>query len=239
VTQSNNYSEFYTRKRPDIFTPLVSFWHKRMLTIAARFIPNFKQKTLLEIGPGCAFLAKRCVEDNMTYRAIEMNEQQAAFLQNEGYHVIPATVPPIPAGEPVQVIWLSHMLEHVASHSEAKALLLACYDRIDADGYVVIIGPDVYHWKADFWGCDWSHGYPTSVFRVEQLLNETGFSLHQSMHHTATITNSFFAWLISVLFRFAPMDTLDFMFYKKFKWRPCQAFMHKFGLRQIYVIGKK
>lgn len=236
---TDNYSEFYSRKRPDFFEPIVLFWHKRMLSIATKLIPALVKKNILEIGPGCAYFAKVCAENKITYCAVEMNLQQAVVLQQAGYDVIVGTIPPIPEGKPVQIIWLSHVLEHVTSHTDAKEMLLACYQRLDKEGYVVIIGPDVYHWKADFWGCDWSHSYPTSLPRVEQLLNETGFSVEQSMHHTATITNSFVAWLISILFRFMPMDTMDLFFYKKFKWRPCKSFMHKFGLRQIYVIGKK
>jgi len=237
--REDNYSEFYTRKRPGKLMPLVLFWHKRMLTIARKYIPELETKMILEIGPGCGFFAKICTLQKMKYCAVEMNAHQTDFLQKEGFDVVSATIPPIPAGKPVQLIWLSHVLEHAASYTEAKAMLSACYDRVDKDGYVVIIGPDIHHWKTEFWDCDWSHGYPTSLIRVEQLLSETGFSVYRSMHHTSSMTNSFFAWAISVLFRLVPMQLLDYFFYKKLKWRPCHSFMHQFGLRQIYVIGKK
>jgi hypothetical protein len=140
----------------------------------------------------------------------------------------------------VQVIWLSHVLEHASNYIEAKAMLAACHDRLDAGGYVTIIAPDIHHWKEEFWSVDWSHGFPTSLNRVEQLLSETGFLIHRSLHHTFTVTNPMGAWSISMLFRWLlPVNLLDYFFQKLTGRRFCHAFMSVFGLRQIYIIGKK
>ena len=169
-----------------------------------------------------------------------MNKEQALDLSKLGYNITPATIPPIPPGPPAHVIWLSHVLEHAATYREAKEMLHACYDRLEPDGYVVIIAPDILHWKGEFWSVDWSHGFPTSLNRVEQLLHETKFTVHKSIHHTFTQTNPILAWGLSSLFRLLlPIYFLDFFSQKVFKRKLGQSFMGVFGLRQIFIIGRK
>jgi hypothetical protein len=237
----SDYTEYYANRKPAKFSwGLIRFWHTRMLTIASKFIPELASKTILEVGAGHGFFATACQIKQIAYHGLEMNVEQASLLRAHGHNIIPARIPPIPSGEPVQVVWLSHVLEHAATYVEAKQMLLACHDRLDAGGYVVIIAPDLYHWKEEFWSLDWSHGFPTTLVRVEQLLNETGFSIRQSMHHTFTITNACGAWIVSMLFRcFLPRKLLDYFFHKMVGRRFCNAFMSVFGLRQIYLIGKK
>lgn len=236
-----DYSEYYQTRKPTQFGERVlAFWHRRMLQIAVRCIPDLAGKNILEIGAGHGFFADACQQKKITYQGVEMNVEQAQLLQSSGHKVFAATIPPIPAGDAVQLIWLSHVLEHAASYPEAKKMLQACHDRLDEKGYVIIIAPDVLHWKEEFWSVDWSHGFPTSLNRVEQLLSETGFSIHKSMHHSFTLTNTFLAWFISVSFRlFFPVNLLDY-FFRRYKNRQfAHAFMSVFGLRQIYLIGQK
>jgi 2-polyprenyl-3-methyl-5-hydroxy-6-metoxy-1,4-benzoquinol methylase len=237
----SNYVEYFTTRKPGLSSIWVqSFWNKRMLKIATQYIPDLANKTILEIGVGHGLFAEACQKKQITYHGLEMNVEQAIALQHAGHKVLPATIPPIPQGEPVQVIWLSHILEHANDYREAKAMLAACHERLDATGHVVIIAPDILHWKEQFWAMDWSHGMPTSVNRVEQLLNETGFTVFKSMHHTSTVTNPFLAWLISWSFRlFLPINLLDY-FCKKWNGRRyAHAFMSVLGWRQIFVIGCK
>jgi hypothetical protein len=237
----SEYSEYFTSRKPSKWGEhVIAVWHRRMLKIALKVIPGLQNKTILEIGAGCGFFAESCQQQNLNYYGLEMNAEQAGRLSAAGHKVSAATIPPIPAGEPVQLVWMSHMLEHADSYQTAKQMLLAAHERLDRDGYVAIIAPDVLHWKELFWSVDWSHGFPTSVNRVEQLLNETGFSVHRSMHHTATVTNSFSAWLISWFCRLlVPVGLLDYFFVKMTGRTLCMSFMCMYGLRQIFVVGKR
>lgn len=237
----SDYAEYFTARKPTINSIRSQyFWSQRMLKIARRYIPQLGDKTILEIGPGHGIFAAVCEQHKIAYQGLEMNVEQAAMLKAAGHKVLPAKIPPIPEGGAVQLIWLSHVLEHANDYHEAKAMLAACQQRLDAGGYIIIIGPDVLHWKENFWSMDWSHGFPTSVPRVEQLLNETGFIPFKSMHHTFTLTNPLLAWAISWTFRlFLPINLLDY-FCKKWNGRRfAHAFMSIFGWRQIYVIGHK
>ena len=235
------YDEYYTTRKPSpAGMRALAFWHSRMLQIARRVIPGLASKTFLEIGPGHGLLAHACQRSQIEYYGLEMNENQAKALTLQGHNVVASTVPPIPQGEPVQVIWLSHMLEHANTFSEAKTIIQACYDRLDPQGYVVIIAPDIKHWGEEFWSMDWSHGFPTTVNRVEQLLNDSGFKISRSMHHTCTFTNPFLAWSLSWMFRiFMPINLLDFCFLKFVGRQYAHAFMSVFCWRQIFVVGCK
>jgi len=238
---SESYGEFYTNRKPGQFIhKFLKTWNRRMLAIAATAIPALNDKTILEIGPGHGFFASVCHEKQIEYCGHEMNTGQTSHLRSLGYEITQATIPPIPSGSPVQVIWLSHVLEHAKDYQEARQMLIACHDRLDAEGYVVIIAPDVHHWKSDFWSVDWSHGFPTTLNRVEQLLNDTGFTIRKAVHQTCTVTNPFFAWFISLAFYYLiPCNLLDYIF-KKLGGRDfASSFMHVFGLRQIYLIGQK
>lgn len=237
----NSYSEYFIERKPTSFGEhVIKWWHKRMLKIAGKLIPELPAKTLLELGPGHGFIADICKSTGLSYCGHEMNVAQANFLKAQGHDVTPATIPPIPPGKPVQVMWLSHILEHAISYREAREMLLACYDRLDPAGYVVIIAPDIHHWKTDFWSLDWSHGFPTSLNRVQQLLHDTGFTVHHAFHHTFTLTNPFAACLISWCGRlFLPISMIDMISQKTLGRRFGSAFMSLCGLRQIYLIGKK
>jgi hypothetical protein len=237
---SDHYKEFFVNRKPSSFgIPLVSQWHKRMLVIASKYIPNLYNKTILEIGAGHGFFAEQCKHNHITYYGHEMNTHQATHLQQAGYAITQATIPPIPTGHPVQVIWLSHVLEHAATFLEARGMLEACYNRLEPTGYIVIIAPDLFSWKSFFWSVDWSHGFPTTLARVEQLLNEVGFTIHRSMHHTCTMTNSCLAYLLSFLFSLFPTKILDHISATLIGKRLASNFMAVFGLRQIFIIGKK
>ena|SRR3990167_5131007 len=236
----SDYIEFYTSRKPSHFgLRILRLWHKRMLCIAAKYITALHTKNILEIGAGHGLLAEVCQKDGITYAGHEMNIEQAHRLQQSGYDVTPATVPPIPAGKPAHIIWLSHVLEHAATYLDAKAMLLACYNRLETNGHIVIIAPDIHHWKAEFWSVDWSHGFPTSINRVQQLLNEVGFSVDQTLHHTCTCTNPLIAWLLSHAFRLLPVTLIDLILHKITGRDYCHSFMGTFGLRQIFLIGRK
>jgi hypothetical protein len=56
-----DYAEYYTTRKPSKFGErVIAHWHKKMLAIANRFIPNLSEKAFLEIGSGHGFFADAC-----------------------------------------------------------------------------------------------------------------------------------------------------------------------------------
>jgi SAM-dependent methyltransferase len=210
-----------------------------MLDQAEKVIPVARGCAILELGPGLGTFGEICKNRGYPYSGVEMNERQALKLKAQGLDVVSGSIPPIPDGKPVQIIWMSHFLEHAATFLEARQMVEGAYRRLEEGGYVVIISPDCYSWKNHFYDVDWSHGYPTTLKRTEQLLQEAGFTIFYSRHHTATFFHPFGVFLLGGVFRILPVKLLDVLA-ERFTGRPLvRAFMVLLGWRQIFVVGRK
>jgi SAM-dependent methyltransferase len=133
--------------------------------------------SLLEVGPGHGAFARACTEHGLAYEAVEGNATMAARLKNDGYVVTVSTVPPLPGGEKRNVIVMQHVLEHMRGVDEALALLCQCAERLVPGGLLIVCGPDVTVMKDDFFDCDYTHIFPTSVRRLTQILHDAGLTV--------------------------------------------------------------
>jgi SAM-dependent methyltransferase len=234
------YREYFSHRRPSGFgMRVLSSWHARMLALVMRIVPDLRSRRVIEVGAGWGFFASACRERGIAYEGIELDEQQAAALREQGFAVSAAAIPPFPNGEPVQLVWMSHVLEHARDYLHAMQMVRAAFDRLDPNGHLVILGPDVLAWKEEFWNCDWSHGYPTSRRRVEQLLTEAGFEITTSRSHVATFDNVFVVAVLAALFRLVPYNLIDGLLMRTIGRPLAYSFMGVYGWKQILVLGKK
>jgi SAM-dependent methyltransferase len=235
-----HYQEYFAGRQPSSFGVRVHrFWHSRMLDRAEKVIPGMRGWPLLELGPGLGTFGEICKSRGYSYSGVEMNECQALKLRAQGLDVVSGSIPPIPDGRPARIIWMSHFLEHAATFLEARQMVEEAYRRLEEGGYVIIISPDCHSWKNHFYDVDWSHGYPTALKRTEQLLQETGFAIFYSRHHTATFFHPIGVFFLTGVFRLLPVKLLDVLA-ENFTGRPLvRAFMVLLGWRQIFVVGRK
>jgi SAM-dependent methyltransferase len=237
---SEQYSEYYlSRKSLPIAEKMIKAFHRRLFQLAVRQIPGLRQKKFFEVGVGWGHLAAVCRAEAVDYSGVELNQAQADHLKSLGYNVACAHVPPFPGGEAVDVIWLSHLLEHMDGFAAARELLLAAHKKLNKGGYLVIISPDINSWKEAFWEVDWSHGYPTSVQRISQLLQDTGFKIHFATTITTTLPASFVTLLLDLVYRCLPINLLDALAVRLTGKKLFFSYMSLFGWRQAYVIGEK
>ncbi|MDD5593440.1 MAG: methyltransferase domain-containing protein [Candidatus Margulisbacteria bacterium] len=237
---TKQYSEYYLqRKSLPLAEKMIKGFHRRLLNLAMKKIPNLKQKSFFEVGVGWGHLAELCRADSIKFRGVELNQAQTDKLRSLGYDVDCAQVPPFPKGEGADVIWLSHLLEHMDGFTQARELLLAANEKLKAGGYIVIISPDINSWKEAFWEVDWSHGYPTSVQRISQLLGDTGFKIHYATTITTTLSASFLTLLLDLVYRLLPINLLDALSVRLTGKKLFFGYMATFGWRQAFVIGKK
>lgn len=240
LDRSDSYREYYESRKPTNFgEKVLRHWHAKMYALAAKHIPGLHAKTVLEVGAGWGFFADACRARGTRYLGMEMNAAQAKALSAKGHEVVAGAVPPFPSGDPVQVIWMSHVLEHATTYLHAAQMVAAARDRLDRGGYLVVIGPDVKSWGAEFWNCDWSHGFPTTVHRVEQLMRESGFEIADARHHTATFGNPVMQFLATNTFRLVPYNVVDGLLGMATGRTFAYSFMAVFGWRQIFVVGRK
>lgn len=234
------YGEYFSNRRPSGFgMRVLRFWHGRMLRMVARIIPSCTQSRILEVGAGWGFFASACRDMGVAYEGLELDAGQAAQLRADGFAVNAAEIPPFPSGEPVQVVWMSHVLEHALDHRHAMQMVRAAHERLDPGGHLVIIGPDLLSWRQEFWNCDWSHGYPTSRRRVEQLLAEAGFRTVASRSHVSTFDNVVVVTVLAALFRLVPYRLIDALLVRIMGRDMAYSFMGVYGWKQILVIGQK
>jgi len=235
-----NYDEYFSNRRPASFAEgIIQFWHRRMFNLAAQHIPGITNRCLLEVGPGFGYFAQICKDHGINYMGIEMNANAADALTDLGYNVICSTIPPFPhLDKKVDVIWMSHVLEHSPDYIAAREILGAAYEKLSPGGCLVIICPDYLSWKQHFYDIDWSHGFPVTLKRLCQVISDVGFGITFSTHHTATLINGLGSFL-HLLIKLIPVRVLDWISLKLTRKTFCTSFMSMFGWRQIIVIARK
>jgi SAM-dependent methyltransferase len=238
--RKSHYDEYATSREPSGMGKKVhAFWHRRMFAMAETVIPSLAGMSVLEIGVGFGFFARHAIGRGCRYSGIELNEKLAERLRSEGVDVVCTAVPPIPPGEMVDVIWMSHVLEHAPTYLDARAMLAEAYERIVPGGYIVLIAPDYLSWRGEFWGCDWSHGFPTTLNRCTEILQDVGYSVVTAKHHTATVFQPVVAFAAAEVFGLLPYRLLDLLLEKLAGRRLAYAFMGLFGWRQVFIVARK
>jgi SAM-dependent methyltransferase len=159
--------------------------------------------SVLEIGPGHGAFARACKDAGFAYEAIEANEVMAERLRANGFTITVAVVPPLPGGDKRNAVVMQHVLEHMRGTDEALALLCQCVERLTPDGLLIVCSPDITVMRDDFFDCDYTHLFPTSVRRLEQLFHDAGLTVVASGLQNALGTNRIFLRLIGNLARTA------------------------------------
>ena len=238
--EAGTYREYFETRKPAGFArPLVKLWHSRMFTRVSTYIAGLAEKRILEVGAGWGFFAEVCRSRGARYQGLEMNPGQARALRADGHDVVVGVIPPFPPGAPADVVWMSHVLEHAVDYRHALAMATAAHARVERGGYLVVIAPDLLSWREEFWNGDWSHGFPTTVRRVRELVTEAGFEVVAAEHHTASFRQDLAISGLTRLLALIPYEGIDQVLNRAIGHGYAYAFMTVFGWRQILVIGRK
>lgn len=137
----------------------------------------------LEIGPGHGGLARAAQRAGWRYRAVEASPVLASELRRQGFDVVEAWVPPVPAPDASQdVVYADQVLEHMAGIDQARALVADAARVLRPAGVLFIVVPDYLKEGAFFWDVDYTHNFVTTERRVRQLLYDGGFSIEAVAH---------------------------------------------------------
>jgi hypothetical protein len=239
-SHSHTYDEYFSSRVPlPIGQRMIRFWTLRLFENVSTLVGGFRNREILEVGPGFGDLAMICKEKKIAYSALEQNASQVEKLRTAGISCQQARIPPFPTGPELVVIWMAHVLENAVHYLDAREMAAGALGQLTRGGLFVVIAPDFYSWKAKFFDTDWSHGFPTTKRRVGQLLRDVGFEVLEERHHIASVTNRAFVPLLNFTMKFIPVTLLDFIFSGLFRRTLATSFMSIFGWRQILVIGKK
>jgi len=101
------------------------------------------------------------------------------------------------------------VLEHADNAVMAAEWIDAMHKCLKIGGILILITPDLFSYKEFFWDIDWSHGYPTTLERIEQICSSLNLKILDSTlirSGTSSLTTRSICALAS---SFIPTRTVD------------------------------
>jgi SAM-dependent methyltransferase len=147
------------------------------------------QGEVLEIGPGEGSFAYQCKDAGLKYKGLERSPGLQRRLVEEGFEVILGTAPPLPfEGERFDLVCAIAVLEHMPTFEQALTLLQECNRVLKATGMLALLVPDYRRCGIDFYNWDYTHSFVTTPYRMQMILNDTGFQADRIVHFTGALT---------------------------------------------------
>jgi len=175
------------------------------LQIIRRHHPDFR--CFVEIGPGYGVLAGCLGEFNGVYAAVEANEQIARYVVDRGHRVCIAAVPPLPIQSgSADVVYASHVIEHMPDPAEALFFVQEAWRVLKANGILCLSAPDLRAFGSTFWDADYTHCFPVTMRRIRQLLSDASFAVVDERYFSGPIQGPLSA-LLSALVKLMPIDS--------------------------------
>lgn len=232
-TDDNYYSNYMERIPSDFGKRLLRIWHNEMLKIS-NVKPVGGRRRLLEFGPGHGWFAHVASDAGWQYEFEDISTPVTISMQEKGFAMASSS-----EFDAFDVVWASHVLEHADDPSDARELVAKMKHRLREGGTLVIISPDFMSWGKHFFDVDATHGYPTTLRTVTQLVTDVGLEVIAARTHRFGGTGSLrriLAYLLTVI----PTTPIDFFLSperRKFRDGPFASWKAVFGWRQILVVA--
>ena len=137
-----------------------------------------------EIGPGHGVFAGVVIGDHCRHIGLEANHRIAQQLRARGQWVSECRVPPVPlAAGSIDVVYASHVIEHARGPAEALALVQEAWRVLRPCGLLALAAPDYRAFGKLFWDVDYTHTFPVTDRRMQQLLRDGGFEIVKLAHY--------------------------------------------------------
>lgn len=162
--------------------PTYDFWRKKSVTSlgqgwmqqAALFTLTRLQehaplaRDIVEIGPGRGVFMQACLAKGLRYTAVDINPGLLQALH--GQPAVCADAPRLALADGVcDAVVASHVFEHMRDIDQARAFLNELIRIVRPGGLIVLTTPDVLWYGSYFWDCDYTHNFPTSARRLQQM----------------------------------------------------------------------
>ncbi|MEA2020132.1 MAG: class I SAM-dependent methyltransferase [Patescibacteria group bacterium] len=173
------YDNYYQRDKITRFGKfLVNNKNKFYLELILKFAKKDKENLkILEIGPGKGYFAQECVKQNINYTAIEGNDFMCKKLKEKGIKVYNKMVPPLNLKGTFDIIFMDQVFEHMENRDQALKLIEECKEHLNNQGLLFIAVPDIRYFKEDFFGCDYTHDFPLSLYSLKQIFVDFDFKI--------------------------------------------------------------
>jgi SAM-dependent methyltransferase len=163
--------------------------------------PNISQ--IIEIGPGFGGLGSLIDLGSCHYFILETHPQIAEFNKKIGFEVCRTFIPPLPIkSNSIELVYASHVIEHMIDPSAALFFVNEIFRVLKPDGLLYLSAPDIQAFGQMFWDVDYTHTFPVTKRRLQQLLRDAGFYSLEFRYFYGPYTGclSFFLGFISRIF---------------------------------------
>ncbi|MCD6185848.1 MAG: methyltransferase domain-containing protein [Deltaproteobacteria bacterium] len=133
---------------------------------------------ILEVGPGYGHFAKRICEAGLEYDAIEPSNYFRCALQEQGYNITKAPVPPIRRGSEIyDLVYAAMLIENLPSSHEAGEFACEVARVLKKGGVLCLVFPNYLTWGKFFFDEHYTHSFVTTPRRISHLLTSQGFDI--------------------------------------------------------------
>jgi SAM-dependent methyltransferase len=235
------FESFARHQRSDRRTSVGSWNWQRLMRKKFDILKQsgLRDGTCLEIGPGEGDFARLCAAAGIGYQAVERNPTYQQKLQAEGFDVELGTVPPLPfPDERFDAICIMAVLEHMPTFEQAIELLSESYRVLKPDGLLAIEVPDFLRAGINFYAWDYTHSFPTTIVRLEQILFDCGFSPIRTVSLTGSLSATVIRWPIDLV-GFIVHSRLVYWLVMSLGGRRFLEKYHKTFEPAIYIVSRK
>jgi len=200
--------DFYVGSRPTKLGALLGERGQR--AIVARLQRDYKIRSLLEIGAGKGKVARACRELGVDYMGIDCSAAVVEQAQAEGFHVVHASVPPVPdlGGFKPDIVLSIATLSNLSSYEQAQGFVASVCSCLEPGRLFLVVASDLLLAKWSFWDPDLTRSFPTTRRRLGRLLSEAGFDIVQSSYQLDGIDQPW-CFLIYYATKLIPYRLLD------------------------------
>lgn len=201
-----------TKSEPT-FAAKYNFWSKERLSFSIQPIRNWlydklipeNVRSVFEVGSGLGEFARYTAELRyMRYIGLEPHSCMRDALKDEGFDVRPGTISEFEMIEKVDLVYAAHVIEHFLDYDEVFEMIEKCRGFLKPKGRMLFLYPDIEKSAALFFR-DYTHCYPTTKKRVEDILSDCGMRVVRSGYYSGPFTNPLIVWFIHKIFKFVPM----------------------------------
>lgn len=205
------YNHYFEAEQSDTASRLIRLKNKKIYKFTSKHLGN-QNGAVLELGVGKGYFADICAEEKHEYFGIEASDSACGGLVEKGLHVTQCLVPPIPfESRKFDLVYASHLLEHLPNSEKVYELLKEVYRVLSKDGVLAVVFPNYISMGREFWNCDYTHIYPTTERRIDQLLHDAGFSHIETVRFSGHYADGR-RYLVKPLLRIFPYSVLQFLF---------------------------
>jgi SAM-dependent methyltransferase len=186
------YDFYSSKKTSSIWKMLAKKFYNHFEKDLRSVLERSEAPAVIEVGPGCGEIARICANNKWKYSGVESNARLHQALAANGFNVVLAEAPPLPANDASYSCAVAlNVLEHAQSLGKASALLAEFYRVLRSHGALILIVPSYLDWGKSFYNLDYTHNFITTEIRLSQMLLDQGFGNIAISYHYAC----FFGWL--------------------------------------------